>query len=219
MPPFMKKSLLSLLLIGTAIVARPQEKFVPGDIIVMLRPGASAMDVAKDLQTVNDVATSVHAVKEISAPMRAWLFRFDPAAIPQEAMLRAFQLDAGIEMAQNNHVGKERSIPNDPSYSLQWQHQNIQSEDAWNITTGGLTAAGDTIVVAIIEKADLTHPDLAGNAWVNRGEIANNGIDDDGNGYVDDVRGWNPSAGNDNVYSGYHGTEVAGMIGAVGNNN
>lgn len=218
MPAFLKRTLLVLLLTGTAIITHAQEKFVPGDILVMLRPGVSPMDVAKDLQTVNNVATSVHAVKEISAPMRAWLFRFDPAALSQAAMLRAFQADAGIEMAQNNHIGKERSIPNDPSYGLQWQHQNIDSEGAWDVTTGGLTASGDTIVVAIIENADLVHPDLAANAWHNIHEIADNGIDDDGNGYIDDVRGWNPGTGNDNVYGGPHGTEVAGMIGAVGDN-
>ncbi len=214
----MKKSLLLLMMIGIAIIARPQENFVPGDIIVMMRPGASAMDVAKDLQTVNGASTSVHLVKEISAPMRAWLFRFDPATIPQATMLRAFKLDAGIELAQNNHIGKERSIPNDPNYGQQWQHQNIDSEGAWDVTTGGLTASGDTIVVAIIENADLVHPDLAANAWHNIHEIANNGIDDDGNGYIDDVRGWNPGTGNDNVYGGSHGTEVAGMIGAAGDN-
>ena len=214
----MKKSLLLLLLIGTAIITHAQEKFVPGDIIVMLRPGASVVDVAKDLQTVNNIATSVHVVKEISAPMRAWLFRFDPAALPQAVMLRAFQTDAGIEMAQNNHLGKERSIPNDPNYSQQWQHQNIDSEGAWDVTTGGLTALGDTIVVAIMENADLPHPDLVANAWHNIHEIADNGIDDDGNGYIDDVRGWNPGNGTDNAYGGSHGTEVAGMIGAVGNN-
>jgi hypothetical protein len=218
MPAFLKRTLLVLLLTGTAIITHAQEKFVPGDILVMLRPGVSPMDVAKDLQTVNNVATSVHAVKEISAPMRAWLFRFDPATLPQAAMLRAFQADAGIEMAQNNHIGKERSIPNDPSYALQWQHQNIDSEGAWDVTTGGLTASGDTIVVAIIENADLVHPDLAANAWHNIHEIADNGIDDDDTGYIDDVRGWNPGTGNDNVYGGPHGTEVAGMIGAVGNN-
>ncbi len=198
--------------------AEAQAATVPGDVLAMLRPGASAGQVAADLSTINGTATDLRVVKEVSAPMRAWLFHFNPDALPQEAMLQAFRNHRLVQMAQSNHVIKERALPNDPQFAQQWQHQNIQSQQAWDITTGGVTAAGDTIVVAIIEKADLTHPDLAGNAWINHGEIPGNGIDDDGNGYVDDVRGWNPSAGNDNVYAGYHGTEVAGMIGAVGNN-
>ncbi|MBS0404424.1 MAG: hypothetical protein JSS18_18325, partial [Proteobacteria bacterium] len=215
----LRKTLLCLLFTAQAIIAFSQASIVPGDVLVMLRPGASAMQVAADLATVQGAQTNLRVVQEVSAPMRAWLFHFDAQALPQADMLRAFRNHPEVQMAQNNHVIKERALPNDPQFAQQWQHQNIQSENAWNITTGGVTAAGDTIVVAIIEKADLTHPDLAANAWINHGEIPGNGIDDDGNGYVDDVRGWNPSAGNDNVYSGYHGTEVAGMIGAVGNNN
>ena len=215
---YLKISLSCLLLIAPACVAFSQAAIVPGDVLVMLRPGTSAMQIATDLRIAQGVPTELRVVKEVSAPMRAWLFHFNPSSVPQDAMLQAFQNHHGVQLAQSNHVIKERALPNDPQFAQQWQHQNIQSENAWNITTGGTTAAGDTIVVAIIEKADLSHPDLAGNAWINRGEIPNNGIDDDGNGYVDDVRGWDPATGNDNVYSGYHGTEVAGMIGAVGNN-
>lgn len=214
----LKKSLLCLLSIVPACAAFSQAAYVPGDVLVMLRPGASAKQVAADLATVQGMQTGLRVEREISAPMRAWLFHFNPSSVPQDAMLQAFRNHHLVQMAQSNHVIKERALPNDPQFAQQWQHQNIQSENAWNITTGGVTAAGDTIVVAIIEQADLSHPDLAGNAWINHGEIAGNGLDDDGNGYVDDLRGWDPAAGNDNVYSGYHGTEVAGMIGAVGNN-
>ncbi|MGB6048161.1 MAG: S8 family serine peptidase [Flavobacteriales bacterium] len=214
----MKKYFLLFLFTAITMVAYPQAAIVPGDIIVMTRTGESANRIAADLAQVQGATTGVRAVEEISAPMRAWLFQFDTAAINQAAMLRAFANHPGIQLAQNNHVIAERSIPNDAQYSQQWWHQNIQSEEAWDITTGGLTATGDTIVVAIIEKADLIHPDLAANAWINHGEIPGNGIDDDGNGYVDDVRGWNPTSLNDNVYGGSHGTQVAGMIGAVGNN-
>lgn len=208
--------LVCLVLIGVA--AHGQVPIVRGDVLAMLRPGISAKVVASDLGMVQGVATRVQAVEEVSAPMRAWLFRFDTAALGQEAMLRAFWRHPGVQLAQNNHILAVRTTPNDPLFGQQWWHQNIQSQQAWNVATGGVTATGDTIVVAIIEKADLTHPDLAANAWINRGEIPGNGIDDDGNGYVDDVHGWNPQTGNDDVYGGSHGTEVAGMIGAVGNN-
>lgn len=218
----MLKSLHTLLFAACLLVfapdARSQAAFVPGDVLVMLQPGALAHVVSRDLAQVDGKASGVHVAEEVSAPMRAWLFRFNADALSQEAMLRAFWAHPGVQMAQNNHVIKERNTPNDPQFGQQWWHQNINSEAAWDITTGGVTATGDTIVVAIIERADLTHPDLAANAWINHGEIPGNGIDDDGNGYVDDVRGWNPSSMDDNVYGGSHGTQVAGMIGAVGNN-
>jgi serine protease len=210
--------LLLLVPVFIAGTVKPQTAVHPGDVIAMLRPGVEATTLAHDIAAKAGVHAVVRVEGEVSAPMRAWLFRFDPAAASPDAVLRAFRAHAGVEMAQFNHVVKPREVPDDPLYGQQWHHQNIDSEGAWDITTGGVTALGDTIVVAIIEKADLPHPDLAANTWINRQEIADNGVDDDENGYVDDVRGWNPATGNDDVYGGPHGTEVAGMIGAVGNN-
>ena len=174
--------------------------------------------VARDLHTVDGVATGLYVSQQVSAPMRAWLLRFDAEALAHDRMIRALYGHPMVQLAQNNHVVEERNVPNDAQYAQQWHHQNINSETAWGISTGGVTATGDTIVVCIIERADLPHPDLIGNAWFNRAEIPGNGIDDDGNGYVDDYRGWNPPSNNDAVYSGSHGTQVAGMIGAKGNN-
>ena len=218
MSKMLKNLLIACLLLASA-TAWAQSAIVPGDVLAMLRPGVEPKVVADDLARVQGQHVALQVVREVSAPMRAWLFHFGNGDIPQEAMLRAFRAHPGVQLAQSNHVIQEReTTPDDPLFTQQWWHQNIQSEGAWDITTGGVTATGDTIVVAIIEKADLTHPDLAANAWANHGEVAGNGIDDDGNGYVDDVRGWDPVTGNDNVYSGSHGTRVAGMIGAVGNN-
>jgi hypothetical protein len=192
--------------------------YVPGDLLVMMRPGTSPWSVVEGLRSVNGISTGIDVAEEVSAPMRAWLFRFDANVIAQDAMLRAAWSHPSVQMAQNNHVVTERQVPNDAQYAQQWHHQNINSEAAWEIGTGGVTATGDSIVVCIIEAADLPHPDLIGNAWFNQGEVAGNGIDDDANGYVDDRRGWNPPGNNDAVYGGSHGTQVAGMIGAKGNN-
>ncbi|MCB9178095.1 MAG: S8 family serine peptidase [Flavobacteriales bacterium] len=197
---------------------RAQAVAIPGDLLIMLNPGASAQKVAEDLREWHGAPTGLVAVREVSAPMRTWLLHFDPARADQSAMLRAVRSHKDVMLAQNNHHLELRELPNDPQYGQQWHHQNINSEGAWDISTGGLTADGDTIVVCIIENCDMPHPDLIDNAWFNHAEVPNNGIDDDANGYVDDYRGWNANADNDQVYGGSHGTQVAGMIGATGNN-
>ena len=218
MRPFSLSAILSVVLHLPLLAQAQGPEYIPGDILLMLQEGGSADAVAKDLRTVNGITTGAHVAEEVSAPMRAWLLRFDPEALPNAQMLRAVQNHPQVQMAQRNHYVYERNVPNDPQLGQQWHHQNINSEGAWEVTTGGVTATGDTIVVCIIERADVMHPDLQANAWFNRAEIPNNGIDDDGNGYVDDYRGWNPPGNDDNVYNGGHGTQVAGMIGARGNN-
>ncbi len=179
---------------------------------------AMSQQVVNDFASVDGKSSGLTVVRLVSAPMRTWLLHYGNEAIPQQVMLRAIRGHQAVAIAQNNHVVKDRAVPDDAQYGQQWHHQNIASEAAWDITTGGVTATGDTIVVCIIENADLPHPDLVDNAWYNIHEVVGNGVDDDGNGYVDDVRGWSPQNNNDNVYGGGHGTQVAGMIGAKGNN-
>ncbi len=212
------RTLFALFAAFALSLANAQQAIQPGDILVMLRPGASATHIATDLAVVDGRATHLRVVEELSAPMRVWLLHYDNAAIPEPVMLRAVQMHPATQLAQLNHIVKDRAVPNDTDYGNQWQHQNIDSEAAWDLTTGGVTALGDTIVVCIVENADLPHTDLIGNAWYNFNEVPNNGLDDDQNGYVDDFRGWNPGGGNDAVYGGSHGTQVAGMIGAKGDN-
>lgn len=212
-------SALGLLLGLVLTVAKAQgPEFIPGELLVMVKPGADVRIVERDLAVVNGRTAGLHVAREVSAPMRAWLLRFDPAMAEQAVMLRAVRNHPAVQVAQNNHRQKPRAIPNDDAYGEQWHHTNINSAGAWDISTGGVTADGDTIVVCIIENCDLPHPDLIANAWLNHNEIPDNGQDDDGNGYVDDYRGWNPISGTDEAYGGSHGTEVAGMIGARGNN-
>ncbi|MBL7962734.1 MAG: S8 family serine peptidase [Flavobacteriales bacterium] len=219
----MKNLLLAICLLAGLTAAAQDHSYIPGDLLVMLRPGADVHEVVKDLDRLDGQPTALHLAEEVSAPMRTWLLRFDHTRFSQDMLLRVLWSHPGVMLAQNNHIVSERTVPNDPQFNQQWHHVNpndadIDSELAWDITTGGVTAAGDTIVVCIIENSDLPHPDLVDNAWFNWGEVPSNGIDDDGNGYVDDFQGWNPGGNNDNVYGGSHGTQVAGMIGAKGNN-
>lgn len=143
-----------------------------------------------------------------------------------EEGLAYFQAQSWVRYAQPDYVVSLTRVPNDPSFPLQWGLHNtgqsggragahIGAVSAWDTTTG----SGRTIVAVIDTGVDYTHPDLASNMWRNSGEIPGNGIDDDGNGYVDDIYGWD-WANNDNnpMDDNGHGTHVAGIIGALGNN-
>ncbi|MDD5433546.1 MAG: S8 family serine peptidase [Candidatus Pacebacteria bacterium] len=106
-------------------------------------------------------------------------------------------------------------IPNDSSYSSLWGMTKILAPTAWDVSTGS-----DDVVVAVIDSGiNYQHSDLVNNMWVNPGEIAGNGIDDDKNGYIDDIYGYD-FVNNDALPmdDNSHGTHVAGTIGAVGNN-
>lgn len=109
--------------------------------------------------------------------------------------------------------------PNDPGFINQKDMALIAMSKAWDISTGGVTTSGDTIVVAILDDGyQIDHLDLVHNLWINRGEIANDGIDNDLNNYVDDRIGYNVTNKNDTHPIHSHGTSVAGIIGATGNN-
>ncbi len=117
------------------------------------------------------------------------------------------------------------AIPNDPRFRQQWYHGRIGSTNVWSTTTGSTN-----IVVAVLDTGvNYRHEDLAANMWRNPGEVPGNGVDDDGNGFVDDIHGIDAASDSlghdsdpfDEGYGEprfYHGTVCAGLIGAVGNN-
>jgi hypothetical protein len=134
----------------------------------------------------------------------------------------------GIDIIQPNYINELHVVPNDPWYSLQQMHL-VSLPQAWNYTTGS-----SMVIVGVIDSGMLKdHPDLQGNIFFNQYEIPDNGIDDDGNGYIDDYCGWDfadaPELAdialgdftvrdNDVTDENFHGTHVAGIIGAVSNN-
>jgi len=137
------------------------------------------------------------------------------------SMCAALRGDPDVEFAQPNYIYKRCGDPNDPEFPDQYAHQLIQMSEAWDISTGS-----HDIVVAVLDTGvDVNHPDLKDNIWVNKGEIPNNEIDDDNNGYIDDVSGWNFEEDSNDVIPEFgwygvegHGTNVSGVIAGVGNN-
>ena len=129
-------------------------------------------------------------------------------------------------LGANNVVSpqiKAALISNDVFLNKQWYLRKIKAPEAW-----GINHEASKVIVAVIDSGiDIDHPDLKANIWSNSKEIPNNHVDDDGNGFIDDANGWNFVDGNNNVRPAFepgytadvlHGTIVAGIIAAKGNN-
>ncbi len=112
-----------------------------------------------------------------------------------------------------------RRNPNDPSFGMQSYLNLINVPQVWELTTGGKTNDGADIVIAILDSGmEIAHPDLKENVFVNSIEVPGDFIDNDANGYIDDISGWNASKNNGTHQIENHGTWVCGIAGAVGNN-
>lgn len=222
------KKLIPIILILCAglvqVLAQPAST-VPGEILVKIQPDFSPEKLTAEVYDQFGMECRFTTVKCISDYMDIWLFSFDENRFNKTELLRFVRTIEGVQIAQANHVIDERIIPDDPFFNLQWHHQDaedndIDSELAWEITTGGSTATGDDIVVCVVEISGTKWdtPDIVDNHWVNENEIPDNGVDDDENGYIDDYNGWNINTVNDNLNTGDHGTRVSSMIGSKGNN-
>ena len=156
--------------------------------------------------------------------------------LPGQLLVRTSAAVGGVEQYfagntdivsfSRNGTTTPSTVPNDPSFSQLYALHNtgqtggtigadIDATAAWDVTTGS-----QAVVVGVIDTGiDYTHPDLAANIWTNPGEIAGNGIDDDANGFVDDVHGYDFANNDGDPMDDHgHGTHVSGTIGAVGGN-
>ena len=197
----------------------PQESqesttYVENEFIIWLEQGVDAATFAANSNV------GISPKRMLSKRLNIWLFDIADKSESREVKMEQLWKDPNVRVIQNNHTNimLREAIPDDPFFGQQWAPAIMNLPQAWEeFTTGGVTATGDTIVVAVIDGgADWTHEDL--NCWENAHEIPNNGIDDDGNGYIDDFHGWNAYNHNGYVGSNNHGTHVSGIIGAVGNN-
>jgi subtilisin family serine protease len=137
---------------------------------------------------------------------------------PNVDVLRAVQelsANPAVAYAEPDYLAHIIAVPSDPLYSEQWGLAQVNAPAAWDVVRGDYT-----VVIAIIDSGiDTTHADLSDKLWTNPGEIPGNGIDDDNNGYVDDIHGWNIVDGNADLSDNTgHGTQVAGVASADTNN-
>jgi subtilisin family serine protease len=216
--------LLTALLSGSLALTAQSLDHRQGELIVQLGAAVDAKEWVSAIPQLSGYEVLGRGSTNI------YLVRFDHDRHAIGEIRHRLWLDNAVEIVQLNRPLTYRARPNDLRYDDQWHHRNLGQiggvtgadhhvEPAWDVTTGGVTVNGDTIVVAIIDDGiDTDHEDLLPNIWVNRDEIPGNNIDDDNNGYVDDINGYNTFRDTSDIEGGNHGTPVAGYVGAVGNN-
>jgi len=180
----------------------------PGELLVKVTGGP-------DSPAAVEAHARVGATVLRSFPFIGWQCVKLPAGMTAEAGIAAYEQNPKVEGAEPNYLVHADVVPNDPMYPQLWGMPAISAPTAWNFSTGDYYN-----VVAVLDTGvDYEHPDIAGNMWRNFWEIPENEIDDDMDGYVDDIYGINAIDGSgDPMDDESHGTHVAGTIGAVGDN-
>ena len=205
------------------------DSYQPDELLVKFKRAVNKLQMTQIGQSYG--ATTLKAFQRPrglrSAPIDQWRLVKLPHGTDLKRAKASFANDANVDRVEFNHKLTSQLVPDDPSFSNQWGLNNtgqtggtpdidIDAPEAWDIETGTV----NPIVAAIVDTGiDYNHPDLAANIWVNPGEVAGDLIDNDGNGYVDDVNGYDfVNNDSDPFDDNGHGTHVAGTVGAVGNN-
>jgi subtilisin family serine protease len=220
---------------GAVRAAQPQDWVYPGALISVRGPSSARATAAEGLRESAPKDLRVEKLKR--SPLRSQEHpiilveerrirghaRHQPSIVSnptrtacRRAKMRKFLAGiTGRVSCSANHALFPSRVPNDTFYTQLYSPNPMSLPAAWDLTTGS-----DTTLAAVIDTGILySHPDLVDNLWTNPGEVAGDGIDNDGNGYIDDIHGWNAitNSGNANDDQG-HGTHCAGIMGARGNN-
>jgi subtilisin family serine protease len=196
----------------------PRPEFVPGEALVRYRSERAAGRQTR--QVILNVAgrqLSVQIERFDGADIVPGLRLARVAADDTMAAIAALKKQPDVLYAEPNYLLHLDVTPNDPRFTSGelFGLTKIGAPTAWNTTTGS-----SAVVVGVIDEGiDKNHQDLGTNIWTNPAEIAANGIDDDGNGFIDDVNGYNFAGNTGTIPAENHATHVAGTIGAIGNNN
>jgi subtilisin family serine protease len=216
----MKKLLLAFLFVFGVSVAAQELNYVSGEILVQLKRGVSLSNFQEEIQDVEIISS-----KLLSKPLNIFKISVNTATENEQDLIKKLYRNSNTIVAQLNHtVSLRATTPDDALFDNQWQYyqdndRDIDADDAWDVTTGGMTPNGDVIVAGVVDGGfNINHPDLVENLYINTAEVPENNIDDDMNGYVDDVNGWNAYNSSGNINSDSHGTAVYGIVGAKGNN-
>ncbi|MFZ1987381.1 MAG: S8 family serine peptidase, partial [Desulfatitalea sp.] len=197
--------------------------FQPGELLVQFKSESRAAALTRSESNLG-----VRAMRTLDNG-RVYQLALPPELSVSDA-LAIYRDDPDVMSAEPNYLLYAQSAPDDPFFDRQWGLSNtgqtvsgyagtagadIDAVDAWELATG----SGSVVVAVVDTGCHLTHPDLAANIWTNTAEIAGNGRDDDHNGYVDDVQGWDfADYDNDPQDASGHGTHVAGIIASRGDN-
>jgi len=215
-------------------------QYAPGRIIVKFKAGVknlpnnaqaqalmSAHNVYSAQPLFENVKPRAAAISERIGLNRIFILQVAEST-DLERLAESFRRNPAVEYAEPDYIVPATVVPNDTRFSQQQHLPQIKAPEAWDVVKGN----SDVIVAIIDTGTDWNHPDLADNIWTNPNEIAGDGIDNDNNGFIDDIRGWdfvdngtNVAAGedgdnpdNDPMDFNGHGTHTAGLAGAVTDN-
>ncbi|MCB5287977.1 MAG: S8 family serine peptidase [Candidatus Cloacimonetes bacterium] len=227
--PFAASALLLILMLLLHCPLQAIGAYTPGQILFKT---SSQTQLSKGKTGLSDFDTfldqyGLKELKPISGLPAGRYFKANLSQMPDIQQMKSASF-AGIEYIEPNYLRKLHAIPNDPLYPELW-HKLCSIPQAWDYGTGS-----HQIIVGVVDSGLLiNHPDIQANVYINHGEIPDDGIDNDGNGYIDDWCGWDfadaPEMAdealgdyldpdNDVADENYHGTHVSGIIGAQGNN-
>ena len=187
---------------------RPAPAYVPGELLVKFSGSATGQSIFMANRRVGARAT-----ERLSD--NGWQRISLRPGMSMAAAAASYRARRDVAAVEPNYIWQPLKTPNEPAFAQQYALSRISAPAAWDASVGSAN-----VVVAVIDTGiDYNHEDLRDNMWRNPGEVAGNGVDDDGNGFVDDVYGIDAlNNDSDPLDDDDHGTHIAGIIGAAGNN-